>query len=124
MVVVKAKSKSQMKMTGGSGKNNRKSKKRVSGLGPKTPQDIQQPAASVTPERAQDIQKSLSTFRDTVISRQVESCSTNERILDWVAAHMLGRGVTPCSADEMDIVLGALIQKDAVMSMEGKVYFV
>ena len=78
----------------------------------------------VTPERAQDIQKSLSTFRDTVIERQKDSCTTAERMQDWVAAHMLGRGVAPCTPAEMDVVVGALVQRDAVFRAEGKLFFV
>ncbi len=78
----------------------------------------------VTPERAQDIQKSLSTFRDTVIERQKDSCTTAERMHDWVAAHMLGRGVAPCTPAEMDVVVGALVERDAVFRAEGKLFFV
>ncbi len=78
----------------------------------------------VTPERAQDIQKSLSTFRDTVIERQKDSCTTTERMQDWVAAHMLGRGVAPCTPAEMDAVVGALVERDAVFRAEGKLFFV
>jgi len=78
----------------------------------------------VTPERAQDIQKSLSTFRDTVIERQKDSCTTAERMQDWVAAHMLGRGVAPCTPAEMDVVVGALVERDAVFRAEGKLFFV
>lgn len=102
----------QMKMTGG-GRN-----RKASRLG------VVQAANCVTPERAQDIQKSLSTFRDTVIERQKDSSTSPERMQDWVAAHMLGRGVAPCTADEMGIVLEALIEKDAVMRADGKLFFV
>ena len=110
--------KAQAKMTGG-GRN-----RKASRLGVSVAQNAKTKAMSVTPQRASDIQKSLSTFRDTVIERQKEACTTSERMQDWVAAHMLGRGKTPCTSDEMDIVLGALIEKDAIMRADGKVYFV
>jgi hypothetical protein len=69
----------------------------------------------VSPERAQDIQTSLSSFRDTVIARQASSDAPVPKVVDWVSAHLLGRGKEACSMAEMDIVLEALSDRDALM---------
>lgn len=129
--VSKSNPKLQTKMTGGA--RVRKGS-RLGGAGPNkatpstsTPGTRQERSASgnrVTPERAQDIQRSLSTFRDTVIERQKDSCTTAERMQDWVAAHMLGRGVAPCTPVEMDAVIGALVERDVVFRADGKLFFV
>ena len=59
-----------------------------------------------------------------VIERQKDSCTTAERMQDWVAAHMLGRGVAPCTPVEMDAVIGALVERDVVFRADGKLFFV
>lgn len=126
--VLRSNPKMQTKMTGGGrtrkgsrlGGPSSSSKK----MSPRTPQEQSTSVAFVTPERAQDIQKSLSTFRDTVIERQKDSSTTPERMQDWVAAHMLGRGVAPCTPSEMNIVLSALVERDAVFKADGKIFFV
>lgn len=108
----------QMKMTG-TKKSKRKSTPHSSqrNIAPKTPEEGQHtPAATtVTPERAQEIQTSLSSFRDTVIARQASSDAPVPKVVEWVSAHMLGRGKTACTADEMNIVLEALSDRDALM---------
>eukprot|EP00889_Picochlorum_renovo_P005799 jgi/Picre1/32829/NNA_008159.t1 len=91
---------------------------RRNALAPKTPQDVAQNdggVTSVSPERAQDIQTSLSSFRDTVIARQASSDAPVPKVVDWVSAHLLGRGKEACSMAEMDIVLEALSDRDALM---------
>lgn len=91
---------------------------RRNALAPKTPQDVAQNdggVTSVSPERAQDIQTSLSAFRDTVIARQASSDAPVPKVVDWVSAHLLGRGKEACSMAEMDIVLEALSDRDALM---------
>lgn len=91
---------------------------RRNSLAPKTPQDVAQNdggVTSVSPERAQDIQTSLSTFRDTVIARQASSDAPVPKVVEWVSAHLLGRGKEACSMAEMDIVLEALSDRDALM---------
>lgn len=91
---------------------------RRNALAPKTPQDVAQNdggVTSVSPERAQDIQTSLSAFRDTVIARQASSDAPVPKVVDWVSAHLLGRGKEACTMAEMDIVLEALSDRDALM---------
>lgn len=87
---------------------------RRNSLAPKTPQDVAE-NASVSPERAQDIQTSLSSFRDAVIARQASSDAPVPKVVEWVSAHLLGRGKEACSMAEMDIVLEALSDRDALM---------
>jgi histone H4 len=85
-------------------------------VAPETPEDGQKDAqACVTPERAQEIQTSLSSFRDTVIARQASSDAPVPKVVDWVSAHMLGRGKAACTPEEMNIVLEALSERDALM---------
>jgi len=99
-------------------KNTPDSSTRRNNMAPRTPQDGPHDGAaapSVTPERAQEIQVSLSSFRDTVIARQASSDAPVPKVIEWVSAHMLGRGKTACTPAEMDIVLEALCEKDALM---------
>lgn len=112
--------KTQTKMTGMKKRKSTPQSASRRNMAPKTPQDGQQDAAAgasttVTPERAQEIQTSLSSFRDTVISRQASSDAPVPKVVDWVSAHMLGRGKAACTADEMNIVLEALSERDALM---------
>lgn len=110
--------KTQTKMTGMKKKKAKPTPQSASrrSMVPKTPEDgPQDAAASVTPERAQEIQTSLSSFRDTVIARQASSDAPVPKVVDWVAAHMLGRGKAACTAEEMNIVLEALSERDALM---------
>lgn len=72
-------------------------------------------AAAVSSDRAQDIQSSLSAFRDTVIARQASSDSPIPKVVEWVSAHMLGRGKSACTEEEMEIVLESLSERDALM---------
>lgn len=76
------------------------------------------PGNPVTPARAGDIQTSLSAFRDTVIARQASSDASVPRVAEWVAAHLLGRGKPACSVEELEVVLDALKEQDAVMLTE------
>jgi hypothetical protein len=75
-------------------------------------------AAEVSPDRAGAIQTSLGAFRDTVIARQSGSDAKIGRIVDWVGAHLSGRGCEPCSLAELDTVLEGLASIDAVMVTE------
>jgi len=84
-------------------------------MAPASKEGQQEAAAAVTPERAQEIQTSLSSFRDTVIARQASSDAPVPKVVDWVAAHMLGRGKSACTVEEMNIVLEALSKRDALM---------
>ena len=84
-------------------------------MAPVTPHGIAGQAETVTPERAQDIQSSLSAFRDAVIARQASSDAPMPKVAEWVSAHMMGRGKTGCSMAEMEVVLEALSERDALM---------
>eukprot|EP00890_Picochlorum_soloecismus_P003186 jgi/Picsp_1/3869/NSC_01381-R1_histone h4 len=84
-------------------------------MAPVTPHGIAGEAETVTPERAQDIQSSLSAFRDAVIARQASSDAPMPKVAEWVSAHMLGRGKSGCSMAEMEVVLEALSERDALM---------
>ena len=84
-------------------------------MAPVTPHAIAGQAETVTPERAQDIQSSLSAFRDAVIARQASSDAPMPKVAEWVSAHMMGRGKTGCSMAEMEVVLEALSERDALM---------
>lgn len=84
-------------------------------MAPVTPHGNAGQAETVTPERAQDIQSSLSAFRDAVIARQASSDAPMPKVAEWVSAHMMGRGKTGCSMAEMEVVLEALSERDALM---------
>jgi hypothetical protein len=77
-------------------------------------------AAGPTPARATEIQASLSAFRDTVVARQPGSDAPVPRVLEWVAAHLLGRGRPACSEAELHVVLDVLALQDAVMVTRGE----
>lgn len=66
-------------------------------------------------ERAFDIQSSLSAFRDAVIARQSSSDATMQRVVEWVDAHLRGSGKPSCSMAEVEVVLEALNERDAIM---------
>ncbi len=70
---------------------------------------------SVVPERAQDIQVALAAYRDTEIARKSRSDAPVNTVLEWINGHMLGRNKTACTHGELDIVLDALEEQDAVM---------
>jgi len=84
-------------------------------IAPVTPHGLAEQAETVTPERAQDIQSSLSAFRDAVIARQASSDAPMPKVAEWVSAHMMGRGKSGCSMAEMEVVLEALSERDALM---------
>jgi hypothetical protein len=70
---------------------------------------------TVVPERAQDIQVALAAYRDTEIARKSRSDAPVNTVLEWINGHMLGRNKTACTHGELDIVLDALEEQDAVM---------
>jgi len=70
---------------------------------------------SVVPERAQDIQVALAAYRDTEIARKSRSDAPVSTVLEWINGHMLGRNKGACTHGELDIVLDALEEQDAVM---------
>jgi hypothetical protein len=70
---------------------------------------------SVVPERAQDIQVALAAYRDTEIARKSRSDAPVHTVLEWINGHMLGRNKSACTHGELDIVLDALEEQDAVM---------
>jgi hypothetical protein len=70
---------------------------------------------TVVPERAQDIQVALAAYRDTEIARKSRSDAPVNTVLQWINGHMLGRNKTACTHGELDIVLDALEEQDAVM---------
>ncbi|KDD76134.1 hypothetical protein H632_c341p1 [Helicosporidium sp. ATCC 50920] len=71
--------------------------------------------APLTPERAQKIQLSLSAFRDRVLSSGDSSCAPTSRVHEWVAAQLASEGQEPCTARELEIVLDALDERNAIM---------
>ena len=70
---------------------------------------------TVVPERAQDIQVALAAYRDTEIARKSRSDAPVNTVLQLINGHMLGRNKTACTHGELDIVLDALEEQDAVM---------
>lgn len=82
---------------------------------PSTRKEITTTPATVVPERAQDIQVALAAYRDTEIARKSRSDAPVATVLQWINGHMLGRNKTACTHGELDIVLDALEEQDAVM---------
>ena len=85
---------------------------------PITPVNPEGSNVRVTPERAQEIQSALSAFRDSVIARQASSDAPIPKVVEWVSAHLSGRGKAMCTEAEVDVVLEALSERDAIMITE------
>lgn len=66
---------------------------------------------AVSPERAMEIQASLASLLGKV---EVNGAPV-ARILEWVDADLKKRARPECTPDELDVVLGALEARDAVM---------
>lgn len=61
------------------------------------------------------VQVSLSTFRDRVLSTGDSSCAPTRRVHEWVAADLAAGGEQPCTVRELEVVLDALDQRNAIM---------
>ena len=85
---------------------------------------------AVVPERAQDIQVALAAYRDSYLAMRSRSSANVNTILEWINGHMAGRNKSACSPGELDIVLEALEEQEAIMmadddsTHERMVYFV
>jgi hypothetical protein len=72
----------------------------------------------VSPPRAQDIQLALAAYRDTVIARKSRSDAPVRTVLQWINGHLAGRNKVACAFAELDVVLEALQEQDAIMVTE------
>lgn len=72
----------------------------------------------VSPPRAQDIQLALAAYRDTVIARKSRSDAPVRTVLQWINGHLAGRNKVECAFAELDVVLEALQEQDAIMVTE------
>lgn len=84
----------------------------------KAPAEKPSSPAEVLPERAQDIQLALAAYRDTVVARKSRSDAPINTVLQWINGHMAGRNKHVCENGELDVVLEALQEQDAIMVTE------